>query len=138
MRFDARKLFDSVYKRNKSLTITLVFGAVFILFEIVGAGIYKYTTILEFTQDKVIMHDSRLDSIEKKMVTQDVFSRDVIKRASFNSYISRKDEEYHEQMEVNNIMSSRIGFIEGQILMFTSIFDSFNLFNKCKDEVDCE
>ena len=138
MRFDVKKLFDSVYKRNKRLTIAVVFGAVFLLFEIICAGIYKYTNILEFTQDKVIMHDSRLDSIEKKMVTQDMFSRDVIKRASFNSYLRRKDEEYHEQMEVNNIMSSRIGFIEGQILMFTRIFDSFKIFDKCKDGVDCE
>ena len=138
MRFDAKKLFESVYKRNKRLTITVVFGIFFILLEIVGAGIYKYTNILEFTQDKVIMHDSRLDSIEKKMVTQDVFSRDVIKRVSFSNYINRKDEEYHEQMEINNLISSRIGFIEGQILMFTSIFNSFSFFDRCKDEVDCE
>jgi len=138
MLFDVKKLFESVYKKNKALTIVLMYGAIFILIEVIGAGIYKYTTILDFAQDRIIIHASKIDSIEKRMVTQDVFARNVIKRSSFNDYISRKDEEYHEQMEVNNLISSKIGFIEGQILMFTSIFNSFNFLDKCKDGTDCE
>lgn len=138
MIFDAKKLFDSFYKKNKVLTIVLIYAVILLFIEMIGAGIYRYTHIVDFTQREIIAHASKIDNIEKQMVTQDMISRDIVKRISFNAYIKRKDEEYHRQMAVNNLTASKIGFLEGQIDIYSNVLDSFGFSGTGNTEVDCE
>lgn len=119
MIFDVKKLFDSAYKKNGSLIIILTCAAFFFLFHIVISSGHKYIKILESIQGGIIDHSSRIGSIEKMMIAQDMI----------------RDEEFHDQMEINNIESSKIGYLEGRISMLADLLESRKKVNR---EVDYE
>ena len=128
--FNFKKIFDSFYKKNKAVAVVIIYVVSYILVEILCAGIYKYATILEFTQDNILIHESRIKGLEERAVTHSMLSKDFVKRESFNNYIKRKDGEYHEQMEINNDLSAKVGFLQGQISMFSGMLDTIGLLDK--------
>ena len=137
MSFDVKKIFDSFYKKHKALTVAIIYILIVVIIKMSFSSWRKNVTKINIAKDTAIINTAKIDNIERQTVTQDVFTRDVVKRNSFNAYIKRKDEEYHQQMSINNSLYSKMGVLEGEVKMFSGLLDPF-YFNQNHKEVDCE
>ena len=122
----AKRIIGIVDKKKKTCCYVLLV----VLFNILGSAFYKYEGIIRKNQDTSHINTAKIEDLERAMSYQESFSSDVVKRKSFNAYIERKDFEYHNQMVLNNLFSSKIGKVEGKISV---IYEAIGIYNNAKN-----
>ncbi len=121
MSFDVKKLFESAYKKNKFVTIAVVYGLIIISGEVIIAGFYNTIRIIHSMNAMVEEHSYMLEDIEERMAKYDVFIKDTVKITRFDEHVKRKDDEYRDQNNFDMALSSKVGVLEGSISILSNI-----------------
>lgn len=120
-----RKLFDDFYKKNKLLSQIIFFILLAFAFscgKIFIKNASGYIKKLEETSSRSYRNEIFISknykdilSIEASIEDKETLHSTLVSRKSFNDYISRKDNEYHEQIKINNDLYAKIGFLDGKM-----------------------
>lgn len=110
---NVNKLFDKLYKKNKSLAAILFYLLVIFLLKLIffnGKSLIETVTLSKSTS---ISNSIKIEDLEYRANKYEDVYKSLVTRKSFNDYILRKDKEMLAQSKFNTDISSRLSFIEG-------------------------
>lgn len=112
---NVNKLFDKLYKKNKSLAAILFYLLVIFLLKLIffnGKSLIETVTLSKST---AISNSIKIEDLEYRANKYEDVYKSLVTRKSFNDYILKKDKEQLAQFKFNTDISSRVSFIEGYL-----------------------
>lgn len=114
--FDSvNKLFDKLYKKNKSLAAILFYLLVIFLLKLIFFNGKNLIDAISVSKNTSISNSIKIEDLEYRANKYEDIYKNLVTRKSFNDYILRKDKEELAQSKFNTEISSRMSFIEGYI-----------------------
>lgn len=112
---DLRKGLIRTLKKHQKLTVSLLS----ILLLVLGDIVYEYgrqdLLIIKKDNEAIKMHEQRLSRVEGNAESNRQELKNIVTRQSFNSYIARKDDEYHRQQYFNEQITKSISELSGKM-----------------------
>jgi hypothetical protein len=114
--FDSvNKLFDGLYKKNKSLAAILFYLLVIFLLKLIFFNGKSLIETISLSKSTSVANSIKIEDLEYRANKYEDIYKNLVTRKSFNDYILRKDKEDLVQSKFNTEISSKVSYIEGYI-----------------------
>ena len=123
--FNLRKILIRIFKKHQKLTTFLLPIILAMLIE----AAYEYgkedLLIIRKNSESIKENKIRIITLEGKVkANTGALNEGIVSRQSFNSYIARKDNEYHRQQDFNRKSSNEISILNGKMIILDEFINN--------------